>query len=94
MEERQPAAAVRGVGGPLHGEPPLDETFRCLCERCNVSALHHGALFNCRWNRDALGKDRCDLFSFLRASVFVRTTAVEHVSFVLSLTSLTSLTSP
>ena len=35
-------------------------------------------------NRDALGKQRCGLFSFKRSSVFVRTTAVEHVSFVLS----------
>ena len=94
MEDRQPAAAVRGLRAPLHGEPPVDETFKCLCERCKVSAQDHGALFNCRWNQNALGKDRCGLFSFLRASVFVRTTAVEHVSFVLSLTSLTSLTSP
>ena len=84
MEEGQPAAAVRDDGGSVHGDPPLDDTFKCQCERCRVSALRHGALFSCRWNRDALGKDRCGLFSFKRASVFVRTTAVEHVSFVFS----------
>ena len=84
MEEGQPAAAVRDVGSSEHGDPPLDEKFRCLCERWRVSALQNGALFNCRWNRDALGKQRCGLFSFKRSSVFVRTTAVEHVSFVLS----------
>ena len=94
MEEGQPAAAVQDAGVPVWGDPPLNETFKCQCERCRVSALRHGALYNCRWNRDALGKERCGLFSFKRASVFVRTTAVEHVSFVLSLTSLTPLTSP
>ena len=95
--EHVQSAAARAADvarGLLHGEPPVDETFKCLCERCKVSAQLHGALFNCRWNRNALGKLRCGLFSFLLASVFVRTTAVEHVSFVLSLTSLTSLTSP
>ena len=94
MEDRQPAAAASGVRGPLHGEPPVDETFKCLCERCKVSAQANGALFLCSWNRKALGKLACGLYSFFRASVFVRTTAVEHVSFVLSLTSLMSLTSP
>ena len=95
MEDRQPAAAASGVRGPLHGEPPVDETFKCLCERCKVSAQANGALFLCSWNRKALGKLACGLFSFFfRASVLVRTTAVEHVSFVLSLTSLMSLTSP
>ena len=54
MEEGQPAAAVRDVGSSEHGDPPLDEKFKCLCERCRVAALQNGALFNCRWNRDAL----------------------------------------
>ena len=64
MEDRQPAAAASGVRGPLHGEPPVDETFKCLCERCKVSAQANGALFLCSWNRKALGKQACGLFSF------------------------------
>ena len=90
MVEGQPAAAVQDDGVPVWGEPPLDETFKCLCNRCCMSFIENGASYACSWNRNALGKPTCGLFSFKRASVFVRTTAVLHVSFVLSLTSLTS----
>ena len=70
MEDRQPAAAASGVRGPLHGEPPVDETFKCLCQRCKVSAQARGSLFLCSWNRKALGKETCGHFSFFIARPF------------------------